>query len=85
MGNLLGLKPALQQAQDAANPGVYELLGSAVNDAKAAHGLAGHGRAEVVHMCDEFSARITIDMQTDGQERRRCSPFSAIWYLTCRN
>ena len=63
MGTLLGLKPALQQAQDAANPGVYEILGSAVNDAKAHMDSLATAGLDVVHMWDEFSARITVDMQ----------------------
>ena len=64
LGTLLGLKPALQQAQDAANPGVYEILGSAVNDAKAHMSSLATAGLDVVHMWDEFSARITVDMQT---------------------
>ncbi len=66
MGTLLGLKPTLQAAQDAANPGVYEMLGSAVNDVKAQFGgLAGSG-LQVVHVLDEFSARITVDLKNSG-------------------
>ena len=63
MGTLLGLKPVLQAAQDAANPGVYEILGSAVNDAKAHMASLATAGLDVVHMWDEFSARITVDMQ----------------------
>ena len=64
MGKALGLKDALQSAQDAANPGVYELLGSAVNDAKAGMGQLAVAGLQVVHMWDEFAARITVDMQS---------------------
>jgi hypothetical protein len=63
MGDVLGLGHAMQTAQDAANPGVYELLGSAINDAKTHFtDLAGAG-LQVVHMLDEFSARVTVDLQ----------------------
>ena len=84
MGKALGLKDALQSAQDAANPGVYELLGSAVNDAKAGMDSLAMAGLQVVHMWDEFAARITVDMQSmqKSGEPRTCS---AIWYLTCRN
>jgi hypothetical protein len=63
VGDVLGLGHALQTAQDAANPGVYEILGSVINDAKSRFAdFAGTG-LQVVHMLDEFSARITVDLQ----------------------
>ena len=63
MGKVFGLKTVLQNAQDAANPGVYELLGSVINDCKEQFGdLAGAG-LQVVHMFDEFAARITVDLR----------------------
>ena len=63
VGTTLHLKDALQQAQNAANPGVYELLGSAVNDTKAGMDSMATAGLSVVHMWDEFAARITVDMQ----------------------
>jgi hypothetical protein len=64
MGTVLGFHSVLQQAQDAANPGVYEILGSAVNDVKASFmNMAGAG-LQVVHMLDEFSARVTVDLRS---------------------
>ena len=63
MGDVLGLGHALQTAQNAANPGVYEILGSVINDAKSKFAdFAGTG-LQVVHMLDEFSARITVDLK----------------------
>jgi hypothetical protein len=63
MGDVLGLGHSFQAAQDAANPGVYEILGSAINDAKTSfQGLATVG-LQVVHMFDEFAARVTVDLK----------------------
>lgn len=63
MGKVFGLKTVLQNAQDAANPGVYELLGSVINDCKEQFGdLAGAG-LDVVHVFDELAARITVDLR----------------------
>jgi hypothetical protein len=63
MGDFLGLGHAMQAAQDAANPGVYELLGSAINDAKTHFSDFAQTGLDVVHMLDEFSARITVDLK----------------------
>ncbi len=63
VGDVLGLGHALQTAQNSANPGVYELLGSVINDAKSRFAdFAGAG-LQVVHMLDEFAARITVDLK----------------------
>jgi hypothetical protein len=63
VGSVLGLGSALQNAQNAADPGVYTILGSAVNDMRTHFaGLAAAG-LQVVHMFDEFSARVTVDLQ----------------------
>jgi hypothetical protein len=62
-GDVLGLGHALQTAQDAANPGVYEILGSVINDAKTRFADFANTGLQVVHMMDEFSARITVDLQ----------------------
>ena len=42
---------------------MYEILGSAVNDARAHMDSLATAGLDVVHMWDEFSARITVDMQ----------------------
>jgi hypothetical protein len=62
-GSILGMGRSLQTAQNEANPGIYELLGAYVNIAKSSfQGLAGVG-LQVVHMFDEFAARVTVDMK----------------------
>jgi hypothetical protein len=62
-GDVLGLGHALQAAQDAANPGVYELLGSALNDAKTRFtDFAGAG-LQTIHVMDAFAAKITLDLK----------------------
>jgi hypothetical protein len=63
VGSVLGLGSALQRAQDQANPQVYELLGSAVNDARSKFADFATVGLNVVHMLDEFAARITVDLQ----------------------
>ena len=63
MGKVFGLKDVLQYAQDAANPGVYELLGSVINDCKEQFGDLAVAGLQVVHMFDEFAARITVDLR----------------------
>ena len=63
VGSVLGLKSALQQAQTAADPGIYELLGSAVNDAKTGFESLAQTGLQVVHMWDEFAARVTVDLK----------------------
>lgn len=78
IGTTLGLGDALQTAQNQANPGVYELLGSAINDMKGnftglqgqllttQSGFAGLAQTglDVVHTLDEFAARVTVDLGT---------------------
>jgi hypothetical protein len=62
IGSALGLKSSLQQAQDAANPMVYGILGSVINDLKNNfQDLAGQG-LKVVAVMNEFAARITVDL-----------------------
>jgi hypothetical protein len=62
-GDVLGLGHALQTAQNQANPGVYTILGSVINDARTRFAdFAGAG-LQVVHMLDEFAARVTVDLQ----------------------
>jgi len=63
VGDVLGLGNALQTAQNAANPGVYEILGSAINDAKSGFSSLATTGLQVVHMFDEFAARVTVDLR----------------------
>lgn len=63
VGTVLGLRSALQQAQDKANPGVYEILGGAINILKGNfQDLAGTGLS-VIHVFDRFTARVVADFQ----------------------
>ena len=62
-GGVLHLGNALQQAKDAANPGVYTILGAALNSAKGHMGAFAQAGLQVVHMWDEFAARVTVDLQ----------------------
>ena len=50
MGKVFGLKDVLQNAQDAANPGVYELLGSVINDARRGWAISPGGPAGRAHV-----------------------------------
>lgn len=62
-GQYLGLGDALQKAQNAANPHVYELLGAGLNIAKtAAGGFVSEG-TQVVGVLDNFAAKVTAEMQ----------------------
>ena len=62
-GQALGLKSELQAAQDAANPGVYEMLGSALNDAKENMTNFANEGLQVIHIMDEFTAKVTVDLR----------------------
>ena len=65
-GEALGLKGALQEAQTAADPGVYEIFGAGLNIAKSSlYSFAGEGLS-VVHIMDEFAARAVIDLGPGG-------------------
>jgi hypothetical protein len=66
VGQALGLRSALQQAQDAANPMVYEALGSGVLIAKENFsGLADTG-LQVMRFFDAFSAKLAYDFSSGG-------------------
>jgi hypothetical protein len=65
-GSALGLKSSLQQAQTAADPGVYELLGAGLNIAKEAFGQFAQEGLDVVHVVDEFSAKMVLDLGPNG-------------------
>ena len=61
-GNALGLQSTLQQAQTAADPGVYELLGAALNGAKSQFFNFGAEGVSVIHMLDAFAAKIDVEL-----------------------
>lgn len=63
MGDVLGTGHAFQAAQDAANPGVYEVLGAALNSVQGHMGMLAQAGLQVVHMFDQFAAKVTLDMQ----------------------
>ena len=70
-GQIYGLGNAIQTAQDAMQPQIYELLGAAINGVKAASGgaagqmnlFATQGK-QVVGVLDEFGARLDVDLKT---------------------
>lgn len=65
-GQVLGLGNALQKAQDAANPNVYQALGGAINIVREHFsGLAETGR-QVGLVFDRFVARLVYDMSAAG-------------------
>ena len=69
-GQALGLKGSLQQAQTAADPGVYEILGGALNGLSQPlangktlfQGFAQEG-VQVIHMIDMFVAKIDVELR----------------------
>ena len=61
-GNALGLKSVLQQAQTAADPGVYELLGGALEGARTQFFNFGAEGVSVIHMLDTFIAKIDVEL-----------------------
>ena len=61
-GNALGLQSTLQKAQTAADPGVYELLGAALNGAKTQFFNFGAEGVSVIHMLDAFAAKIDVEL-----------------------
>jgi hypothetical protein len=63
VGNWLGMKSVLQQAQTAADPRVYELLGAGINIAKSAAGGFVTEGIQVLNVLDNFAAKITGEMQ----------------------
>ena len=75
MGDFLGLGHALQDAQDAANPSAYEILGSGINDLKTKFADFASTGLNVAHMLDQFSAKITMDLK--GQAGAQLGAFLA--------
>jgi hypothetical protein len=60
--NMLGFTSIMQQAQNAADPGVYELLGAAINILRADSGNFVSMGVKVVGVLDEFAAKITGEL-----------------------
>ena len=60
--NMLGFTSIMQQAQNAADPGVYELLGAAINILRADSGNFVNMGVKVVGILDEFAAKITGEL-----------------------
>lgn len=65
-GQVIGLKTSLQAAQDAANPAVYGILGSAIITVNEHFGsLAGTG-LKVAQMFQTFAAKVAVDFGPGG-------------------
>ena len=62
-GTVLGLGDALQKAQNAMQPEVYEAFGAAINGAKNQFGQFDTEGEQVVRMLDQFGAKIDIDLK----------------------
>lgn len=61
-GSVLGLRSSLQQAQTAADPRVYELLGASVNAVRNSFGNFWSSGLQVVDVLDRFAAHIDLVM-----------------------
>lgn len=72
-GNVFGLKSALQQAQTAADPMVFELLGAAAQGAKNSFGGFWHQGLDVVHMLDTFAAHVDLALGPGGALGRQAN------------
>jgi hypothetical protein len=62
-GTVLGLGDALQKAQNAMQPEVYEAFGAAINGAKDNFGQFDTMGEQVVRMLDQFGAKVDIDLK----------------------
>lgn len=65
-GQVIGLGHALQQAQDAANPAVYSILGSAVITVNEHFGNLAQTGLQVAHMFQDFAAKVALDFAPGG-------------------
>ena len=61
-GNVLGLKSVLQQAQDAADPLVWEALGAAINGVKVMGGGFVQMGTQVLQIFDRWAAAVDIEL-----------------------
>jgi hypothetical protein len=66
MGKALGLKDVLQQAQDAANPDIYALLGAGLGILKSQAGGMAEAGLKVIQIFDEFAAHLRYDFTSAG-------------------
>ena len=66
-GEMLGLHDVLQQAQNAANPYVYQALGAALNIVKEDSGGLVSVGTEMGMAFDRFAAQVVADFQKGGQ------------------
>ena len=65
-GDVLGLGHALQTAQDAAQPAVYGMLGSALIAVKGHMGELTAAGSQVTRMFQTFAARVAVDFGPGG-------------------
>ena len=65
-GQLVGMGHALQQAQDAANPDVYSVLGSAVITVNEHFGNLAQTGLQVTQMFQTFAAKVATDFAPGG-------------------
>lgn len=65
-GSLIGLKNSLKAAQDAANPSVYGVLGSAIITVNEHFGGLASTGLQVAQMFQTFAARVALDFAPGG-------------------
>ena len=65
-GQALGLGDALQKAQTAADPQVYQALGGAINAVKGHMGELAQKGTQVGKIFDTFAAKVVVDMSAAG-------------------
>jgi hypothetical protein len=61
-GQMVGMKSVLQQAQNAVDPRVFELLGAAINIAAHDSGQFVAMGVKVLDILDQFAAKVTAEM-----------------------
>ena len=69
-GHAVGLGNALQKAQDAANPDVYQALGGAVNVVNERFGALAATGLQVGKSFDTFTAKVVQDFSATGGRAR---------------
>jgi hypothetical protein len=65
-GQLVGMGDALQKAQNAANPDVYSILGSAIITVNEHFGNLAQTGLQVVEMFQTFAAKVAVDFGPGG-------------------
>lgn len=66
MGTMLGLKSVLQQAQNAADPKIYALLGAGLGIVREQAGGLVKAGSQVITVFDEFAAKLRYDFSSAG-------------------